>query len=67
MCYGVGTEVVDCYLYQHFGGCTGYGHEEAGGREALDQCFAEIFGAESALVRSQVYFVLLMCYLVMNI
>lgn len=67
LCYGVGTEVVDCYLYQHFGGCTGYGHEEAGGREALDQCFAEIFGAESALVRSQVYFVLLMCYLVMNI
>ena len=42
-------------MYQHFGGCTGYGHEEAGGREALDQCFAEIFGAESAIVRSQVY------------
>ncbi|KAK1405201.1 YnbB [Heracleum sosnowskyi] len=39
----------------HFGGCTGYGHEEAGGREALDQCFAEIFGAESALVRSQFF------------
>lgn len=39
----------------HFGGCTGYGHEEAGGREALDQAFAEIFGAESAIVRSQFF------------
>lgn len=39
---------------KHFGGSTGYGHEEAGGREALDQVFAEIFGAESAIVRSQV-------------
>ncbi|KAF1885025.1 hypothetical protein Lal_00028914 [Lupinus albus] len=37
----------------HFGGCTGYGHDEAGGREALDQAFAEIVGAESAIVRSQ--------------
>ncbi|KAI3508152.1 hypothetical protein L1887_23155 [Cichorium endivia] len=33
--------------------CTGYGHEEAGGREALDQAFVEIFGAESIIVRSQ--------------
>ncbi|XP_057474431.1 uncharacterized protein LOC130762678 [Actinidia eriantha] len=39
----------------HFGGSTGYGHEEAGGREALDQAFAEIFGAESAIVRSQFF------------
>ncbi|KVI10516.1 hypothetical protein Ccrd_011102 [Cynara cardunculus var. scolymus] len=39
----------------HFSGCTGYGHEEAGGREALDQAFAEIFGAESAIVRSQFF------------
>ncbi|KAI4374719.1 hypothetical protein MLD38_012682 [Melastoma candidum] len=39
----------------HFGGSTGYGHEEAGGREALDQVFAEIFGAESAIVRSQFF------------
>lgn len=39
---------------QHFGGSTGYGHDEAGGREALDQVFAEIVGAESAIVRSQV-------------
>lgn len=38
----------------HFGGSTGYGHDEAGGRGALDQAFAEIFGAESAIVRSQV-------------
>ncbi|XP_031266777.1 uncharacterized protein LOC116125180 isoform X3 [Pistacia vera] len=38
----------------HFGGSTGYGHDEAGGREALDQVFAEIVGAESAIVRSQV-------------
>ncbi|KAK9149982.1 hypothetical protein Syun_008291 [Stephania yunnanensis] len=37
----------------HFAGCTGYGHDEAGGREALDKAFAEIFGAESALVRAQ--------------
>lgn len=42
------------YCYQHFGGSTGYGHDEAGGREALDQAFAEIVGAESAIVRSQV-------------
>jgi len=41
-------------LLQHFGGCTGYGHDEAGGRAALDQAFAEIVGAESAIVRSQV-------------
>lgn len=44
-----------CPCYQHFGGCTGYGHDEAGGREALDQAFAEIVGAESAIVRSQVF------------
>ncbi|CAI9088575.1 OLC1v1022932C1 [Oldenlandia corymbosa var. corymbosa] len=39
----------------HFGGSTGYGHEEAGGREALDQIFAEVFGAESAIVRAQFF------------
>lgn len=38
-----------------FAGCTGYGHDEAGGREGLDQAFAEIFGAESAIVRSQFF------------
>lgn len=42
------------YCYQHFGGSTGYGHDEAGGRAALDQAFAQIVGAESAIVRSQV-------------
>lgn len=40
---------------QHFGGCTGYGHDDGGGREALDVVFAEIVGAESAIVRSQVW------------
>ncbi|CAN0826486.1 Uncharacterized protein YnbB [Linum grandiflorum] len=40
---------------QHFGGSTGYGHDEAGGREALDQVFAEIVGAESAIIRSQFF------------
>ncbi|XP_071907435.1 uncharacterized protein [Coffea arabica] len=39
----------------HFSSSTGYGHEEAGGREALDQVFAEIFGAESAIVRAQFF------------
>jgi cystathionine beta-lyase family protein involved in aluminum resistance len=39
---------------QHFGGSTGYGHDDGGGREALDSVFADIFGAESAMVRSQV-------------
>ncbi|XP_020080719.1 uncharacterized protein LOC109704384 [Ananas comosus] len=38
----------------HFGGCTGYGHDDGGGRDALDCAFAEIVGAESAIVRSQV-------------
>ncbi|XP_059591481.1 uncharacterized protein LOC100250269 [Vitis vinifera] len=44
--------------YHHFGGSTGYGHEETRGREALDKAFAEIFGAESAIFRSQVFFML---------
>ncbi|KAF5178860.1 hypothetical protein FRX31_031552 [Thalictrum thalictroides] len=39
----------------HFAGCTGYGHDEAGGREALDGAFAEIVGAESAIVRAQFF------------
>ena len=47
------TSSYDCH--QHFGGSTGYGHDEGGGREALDQVFAEIVGAESAIVRSQVF------------
>ncbi|KAL5147460.1 hypothetical protein HKD37_06G017145 [Glycine soja] len=47
-----------CY-HQHFGGCTGYGHDEAGGRGALDQAFAKIFGAESAIVRHRSYNILI--------
>ncbi|KAH7283654.1 hypothetical protein KP509_34G018100 [Ceratopteris richardii] len=39
----------------HFSGSTGYGHTDAGGREALDAAFAEIVGAESAIVRSQFF------------
>lgn len=42
-------------LYQHFGGSTGYGHDEGAGREALDNVFTEIVGAESAIVRAQVF------------
>jgi cystathionine beta-lyase family protein involved in aluminum resistance len=36
----------------HFWGTTGYGFHDAG-REALDQVFAHVFGAERALVRCQ--------------
>ncbi|KAL2944096.1 Uncharacterized protein RDABS01_032443 [Bienertia sinuspersici] len=38
------------FIPEYFAGCTGYGHDEAGGREGLDQAFAEMFGAESAVV-----------------
>lgn len=34
------------------GGSTGYGYDDAG-REALDAIYADVFGAEAALVRSQ--------------
>lgn len=34
----------------HFGGSTGYGYNDRG-REVLDLVYAEVFGAESALVR----------------
>ncbi|CAI0439067.1 unnamed protein product [Linum tenue] len=61
MAKGKSSSVLDYYAAansnaynQHFGGSTGYGHDEAGGREALDQAFAEIVGAEFAIVRSQV-------------
>ena len=37
---------------QHFAGTTGYGHGDLG-REALESVFADVLGAESALVRSQ--------------
>ncbi len=33
-----------------FGGTTGYGYDDSG-REILDQVYADIFGAEAALVR----------------
>ncbi|MBW4419022.1 MAG: methionine gamma-lyase family protein [Myxacorys californica WJT36-NPBG1] len=36
----------------HFSGVTGYGHDDLG-REVLDRVFAEIAGAESAIVRVQ--------------
>ena len=36
----------------HFQGSTGYGHGDLG-REALDNVFADIMGAEAALVRIQ--------------
>ena len=41
-------------LFQHFGGSTGYSHDGGGGREALDSVFADIVGAEAAIVRPQV-------------
>jgi len=37
---------------QHFAGTTGYGHGDLG-REALEAVFAQIMGAETALVRQQ--------------
>ncbi|CAK9859272.1 unnamed protein product [Sphagnum jensenii] len=39
----------------HFGGSTGYGHNDAGGREALDSAFATLVGSEAAIVRSQFF------------
>ena len=36
----------------HFAGVTGYGHDDLG-RQALDQVFAEVMGAEAAAVRVQ--------------
>ena len=37
----------------HFGGSTGYGYGDSG-RETLDRVYADIFGAEDALVRAQI-------------
>jgi len=48
------TPLANARLFQHFGGSTGYGHDDGGGREALDAVFAEIVGAEAAIVRPQV-------------
>ncbi len=36
----------------HFAGVTGYGHDDLG-REALDEVFADVVGAEAAAVRVQ--------------
>ena len=36
----------------HFAGVSGYGHDDLG-RETLDQVFAQVMGAESAVVRVQ--------------
>ncbi|MDD4295590.1 MAG: methionine gamma-lyase family protein [Ruminiclostridium sp.] len=37
----------------HFAGSTGYGYNDRG-REVLEQVYAEVFGAEEALVRHQI-------------
>lgn len=36
----------------HFAGVSGYGHDDTG-RQTLDRVFAEVFGAEAAIVRVQ--------------
>jgi len=36
----------------HFGGTSGYGYDDTG-REHLERAFADVFGAEAALVRIQ--------------
>lgn len=36
----------------HFGSTTGYGYDDAG-RDVIEQIYAQIFGAEDALVRTQ--------------
>jgi cystathionine beta-lyase family protein involved in aluminum resistance len=49
--------VLDCFRRHgvgshHFAGVDGYGHGDLG-RETLDECYADLFGAEAALVRIQ--------------
>ncbi len=39
--------------YAHFGETSGYGYDDLG-RDALDQVYAMVFGAEDALVRHQI-------------
>ena len=39
--------------YHHFSATDGYGYDDAG-REALETVYAQIFGAEAALVRQQI-------------
>ena len=41
-----------CVGPHHFASVSGYGHDDLG-RQALDQVFAEIMGAEAAVVRVQ--------------
>jgi len=38
---------------EHFAGSTGYGYHDIG-RKALEQVYAQVFGAEAALVRPQI-------------
>ncbi|HLT57365.1 MAG TPA: methionine gamma-lyase family protein [Limnochordales bacterium] len=38
---------------EHFAGSTGYGYHDIG-RQALEQVYAQVFGAEAALVRPQI-------------
>lgn len=38
---------------RHFGGSSGYGYDDIG-RDAIDEVYAKTFGAESAVVRSQI-------------
>ncbi|PWZ53018.1 hypothetical protein Zm00014a_032025 [Zea mays] len=49
------SHVCGVCLFQHFGGSTGYDHDDGGGREALDSVFADIVGAEAAIVRPQFF------------
>lgn len=49
--------VLDAFRHQrvgahHFAGVSGYGHDDLG-RETLDQVFAQVMGAEAAVVRVQ--------------
>ena len=37
----------------HFNGTTGYGYDDEG-RDNLERVYADVFGAESALVRQQI-------------
>ncbi|OON97526.1 MAG: hypothetical protein ATN31_08085 [Candidatus Epulonipiscioides saccharophilum] len=38
--------------YSHFGGSSGYGYDDSG-REVIEKIYAQVFGAEDALVRPQ--------------
>ena len=52
------NKVLTCYRThhvseQHLQGTTGYGYNDTG-RDTLDEIYADVFGAEAALVRSQI-------------